>query len=64
MTPSYPFTAGSPSDPAPPLGFSTFEAAQAHADVMNSALAQFDTDPSWNRAHWKSKPSAWVVRQK
>lgn len=61
-TVKYPFGAISPSDSTGHgLGFATREHAQAHADRMNELLVDFDTDPTWSKDFWKTKPEPWVV---
>lgn len=61
-TVKYPFGAISPTDPTGHgLGYYTKEAAQTHVDRMNELLTDFDTDPSWNKDFWKTKPDPWVV---
>jgi hypothetical protein len=60
----YPYGATSPSDPSGHgLGFWTENEAQAHADMMNKALDDFDTDSGWNKEFWKTKPEPWIVFQ-
>ncbi len=55
-------TAKSPSDPAQVgLKFQTKELAQQHADRMNELIDTFDTDHTWNKSYWKTKPEPWVV---
>ena len=53
--------AKSPSDQAPGLKFATIGKALAHCVIMNHALETFDTDSTWNKSYWKTKPEPWVV---
>jgi hypothetical protein len=63
-TVKYPYGAISPSDVSGyGLGFWTEVEAQTHVDTMNNALDTFDTDVTWNKEFWKTKPTPWVVFQ-
>lgn len=54
------FGALSPSDSSiTALGFDSREAAQAHADHMNSVLEQYPLH--WNQNYWSKKPDPWIV---
>lgn len=58
----YPFVAVSPSDPTKAgLGFNTQEQAEDHATKMNVLLETFDTDSTWSKEFWKSKPEPWIA---
>lgn len=61
---SYTFRAVSPSDPSGKgLGYHAREAAEHQASVMNKLVEEFDTNPLWNKAFWKTKPEPWIVVQ-
>jgi len=52
----------SPSDSSKQgLGFFTQEEAQTFADRMNKSLENFDTDETWNKQFWKTKPEPFIV---
>jgi hypothetical protein len=62
------FTHGamSPNDPSPvPMKYFTKEAAQAHANCMNSLIESWEENLKefWNKDHWKVKPEPWVVKE-
>lgn len=59
-TKQYPYGSGSLSDQIA-LGFDTREEAEGHTDRMNRMLETYDTDPTWNKDYWKSKPAPWHV---
>jgi len=61
---SYKWGAMSPNDPTPvPLKFHTKEQAQHHADNMNALLETWETNPIWNKNHWKVKPQPWTIME-
>jgi hypothetical protein len=58
----YPWLAVSPSDPnRMGLGYHTEDQAARFASSINESLDTFDTDPTWNKEYWKTKPEPWVV---
>ena len=62
----YAWGALSPNDPTQvPMKYYTKEAAQHHADSMNSYIELWEenTHGIWNKDHWKVKPELWVVKE-
>lgn len=56
----------SPTDPSQvPMKFYTKEAAEAHANLMNSLIDSWEetSNEFWNKNHWRVKPELWTIKE-